>query len=73
MKEEWKHFIDKLPLKKTELHKDDFLRTYQSENIAIACYFDKRRKTVQILLSAAELNQYKTLKELIVSIKHKLK
>ncbi len=72
MKEEWKQFLDGLPLKKTELHKDNFQRKYEPKNLQLPLILLSDGKQVQILLSGAELNQYKSLEELVVAIKEKV-
>ncbi|MFN2439770.1 MAG: hypothetical protein ABR503_11265 [Chitinophagaceae bacterium] len=73
MKEEWKQFIDSLPYKKTELHKENFQREYEPGNLQLPVILVNDGKQVQILLSAVELNQYTSLEELIVATKSKLK
>ncbi len=72
MKEEWKQFLDSLPFKKTELHKDNFQRRFEPENLQLPVVLLSDGKQVQILLSAAELNQYKSLEELVAAIKEKV-
>ncbi len=73
MKEEWKQFLDSLPFKKTELHKDNFQRRFEPENLQLPVVLLSDGKQVQILLSAAELNQHKSLEELVAAIKEKVK
>ncbi len=72
MKDEWRRFIDSLPLKKSELHKENFQRMYQPEDLQLPVILISNGKEVQLLLSASELNQYKSLKELISSARTKL-
>ena len=73
MKEEWKQFLASLPLKKTELHKDNFQRKYEPENLQLPVVLLSDGKEVEILLTAAELNQHKSLEELVAAIKEKVK
>ena len=72
MKEEWRQFIDSLPLKKTELHKENFQRMYKPEDMKLPVILISNGKDVQLLFSAAELNQYKSLQELITATQRKL-
>ncbi len=72
MKKEWRLFIDSLPYKKTELHKDNFQRRFEPENLQLPVVLLSDGEQVQILLSAAELNQYKSLEELVAAIKEKV-
>ena len=73
MKKDWQLFLKNLPYKKTELHKDNFLRQFEPENLPLPLILLSDGKEVQILLTAAELNQYKSLEELMTAIKEKLK
>ncbi len=72
MKKEWRQFIDSLPLKKTELHKENFKRMYEREDMQLPVILISNGKDVQLLFSAAELNQHKSLQELITATKRKL-
>ncbi len=72
MKEEWRQFIDSLPLKKTELHKENFQRMYKPEDMQLPAILISNGKDVQLLFSAAELNQHKSLQELITATQRKL-
>lgn len=72
MKEEWRQFIDGLPLQRTELHKDNFQRMYKPEDMKLPVILISNGKDVQVLISAAELNQHKSLQELIAATKIKL-
>jgi len=72
MKKEWRLFLDSLPYKKTELHKDNFQRRFEPGNLQLPVVLLSDGKQVQILLSEAELNQYKSLEELVAAIKEKV-
>ena len=72
MKKEWRLFIDSLPYKITELHKDNFERRFEPENLQLPVVLLSDGKQVQILFSAAELNQYKSLEELVAAIQEKV-
>ncbi len=73
MKKEWRLFIDSLPYKITELHKENFERRFESGDIQLPVVLLSDGKQVQIFLSAAELNQYKSLEGLVAAIKKKVK
>ncbi len=62
MKEEWKQFLDSLPYKKTELHKDEFRRKYQRKDLPLPVILVSNGTNIAILASAQEINQRKTLK-----------
>lgn len=64
MKPEWKEFLESLPYKKTELHKDKFKRRYLPEDLPLPVILISNGKTVEILISAEEINQRKTLQQL---------
>lgn len=73
MKAEWRLFLDSLPLKITELHKDGFKRRYSPENLQLPVILVGGSTQVQILVSAAEMNKVKSLPELTLLVKSKLK
>ncbi len=72
MKAEWRQFLDSLPLKITELHKDGFKRRYSPENVQLPVILVRDSTQVQLLVSAAEMNKVKSLPELTVLVKSKL-
>ena len=72
MKEEWRKYLDSLPLKKTELHKDNFQRLYKPEHLQLPIILISNGKQVQLLLSSLELNQYKPLDALQKAVGQKL-
>ena len=73
MKEEWKHYLNSLPYKKTELHKDNFQRLYEPESLALPVILVSNGSAIQVLASANELNQQRTLNDLIILVKNRLK
>lgn len=73
MKEEWKQFLDSLPLKKTELYKDNFQRKYKPENLQLPVIMISNGRNVQILTSAEEINQCTSLQQIKELVKSKLK
>jgi len=73
MKEEWKNYLEGLPYEKRELHKESFQRLYMPENLALPVILVTDGKNVQVLASAEELNQQKSLGALINVINYKLR
>ena len=73
MKKEWKHYLEGLPYKKRELHKDNFQRLYKPENLALPVILVSDGTNVQVLASAEELNQQRSLEALIEVINYKLR
>ncbi len=72
MKPQWKEFLESLPYKKTELHKDEFKRKYQPESLPLPVILIGNGTTVEILVSAEEINQRKTLQQLKELVHQKL-
>lgn len=72
MKEEWRQYIDSLPLDIIELHKENFQRKYTPEDIELPVILIGNGKNVQVLFSAVELNQYNSLQKLITATQIKL-
>lgn len=72
MKVEWRQFLDSLPLKITELHKDGFKRRYSPENMELPVILVSDSTQVQLLVSAAEMNKIKSLPLLTELVKAKL-
>ena len=72
MKKEWKHYLEGLPYKKRELHKDNFQRLYKPENLALPVILVTDGSNVQVLASAEELNQQRSLEALIEVVNYKL-
>ena len=73
MKKEWKHYLEGLPYKKGELHKDNFQRLYKPENLALPVILVTDGSNVQVLASAEELNQQRSLEALIEVVNYKLR
>jgi hypothetical protein len=73
MKPEWKEFLKSLSYKKTELHKYEFKRKYQPENLPLPAILISNGTTIEILVSAEEINERKTLQQLKELVQSKLK
>lgn len=72
MKPEWQQFLDGLPLQIQELHKDNFQRRFSPENLRLPVILVGDNSRVQVLVSADELNEIKSLPELKELVKTKL-
>ena len=73
MKKKWKHYLEGLPYKNRELHKDNFQRLYKPENFALPVILVTDGSNVQVVVSAEELNQQRSLEALIEFVNYKLK
>ena len=77
MKDEWKTFIYKLKIPTEFLHRDEFLRKLKSHPHNVgdvefpAVFLDKEGK-ISLLITHNEINECKTLKELMNLITKKL-
>ncbi len=71
MKQEWKEFIDTLPVKTIFLHKDDFLKQYKIDSGFPAVFIDENG-TIKSFLTEEKIEQCKTLQQLKKIISSKL-
>ncbi len=72
MKPSWKEFINALPYTITELHKDNFKRRFTPANFPLPAILLSNGATVQVLLSAQQINQAKTLPQLKQMVQNSL-
>lgn len=73
VKQEWKEFIESLPIKATFLHKDEFVKLYPRYALTIyPVVFKKQGGILKEFISANEINQQKTLDRLQKLVKDKL-
>ncbi len=73
MKEEWKAFIDSLEIPSEFLHRDGFLKKLESHphdvvDIEFPAIFLNKDGRISLLIGQYEINQCKTLKDLMDSI-----
>ncbi len=73
MKDEWKEFIENLDIPVEFLHRDEFISKYPEKKHEFPCAHIQRGSELIPLLTKEEINQLKTLDELIASVKEKLK
>ncbi len=65
MKNDWKDFVNSLPIKSEFLHKDEFFKQYPNrQNIALPIIFISQNDNLLELISTQEINQAKNLDEL---------
>ena len=69
---EWKKFIESLPYKQLELHKEDFRSKYLPGETALPNIMLSRNGRVQMLVTAAEINACKSLEEMIQKVNSNL-
>ncbi|WP_207497237.1 hypothetical protein [Aridibaculum aurantiacum] len=72
MKDDWKTFLDSTGLKKKEMHKDYFNRNYLPTDFALPAILVSDGQRTQVLVSAQEVNGYKTLEQLKQAVAAKL-
>lgn len=68
----WSSFLETLPYKKTELHREDFRRQYLPKDMQLPVILLKQNNEVEVLVNGAALDSCKTLPELIALVKQKL-
>lgn len=73
MRDEWKVFLDSLSYKKTGIHKDQFKKEYQPEDLPLPVILISDGSSTDLLVSAAEINKCKTLQQLKDLVRTKLK
>lgn len=77
MKNEWKEFIDKLDIHTKFLHRDEFYKQLEShpyhlKDVKFPAIFLNRDQKISLFINHEEINQCKTLKELMNLISSKL-
>jgi hypothetical protein len=70
MKNQWKAFIDSLPVDVEFLHKNEFLDKYKMDGNFPSAYM--KNKDITLFISQEEMNSLKTLDELMKLVKKKL-
>ncbi len=69
---QWKTFIESLPYKQLELHKEDFKRKYLPSETALPNIMLSKNGRVQMLVTAEEINACSSLEEIIQKVKSKI-
>lgn len=74
MKDEWKTFLDTLPLEKEFFHRDEFQRQYPKlRSVKLPAVFIFRDNNIKLLVSAEEINTQKDVAGLKKLISDKIK
>ena len=77
MKPKWKTFIDKLKIPSKFFHRDEFLKMLEThphkvENQSLPAIYLHKEGAISLLASSSEINQCKTLEDLIDLVDEKL-
>lgn len=64
MKEDWRQYLDSLPLKQTFLHKDSYQREYREDELPLPVVLASDGSRTWVLISAEEMNRVKSLQGL---------
>jgi len=73
MKDDWKEFINKLPIKVEFLHKDEFINKYKISKYPFPNAFIKENNNLKLLISSKEINSTKNITELKTLVQKKIK
>lgn len=72
MKQEWKNFLEDLPVEKTFLHKNEFEKQYK-QSIDLPAIFYVEEGMPIILIPSSEINHYHSLDQLMAALPGKIK
>lgn len=72
-KKEWTNYLNSLPYKKLEYHKDQFKKKFLPANLPLPAILLQSDTKTELLLSAQEINSCRSLEQLIGKIRGKLK
>lgn len=72
-KKEWREYLESLPYKKLEYHKEQFRKNFLPENLPLPAILLQSETTTELLVSAEEINSCSSLEQLINKVKDKLK
>jgi len=69
MKKEWKEFVESLHREVVFLHRDEFQKKYpQHKEVLLPAIFRESCDTLDIVVSAEQINETKTVKDLITLV-----
>jgi hypothetical protein len=71
MKQEWKSFIESLPVKSIFLHKDEFENRYHLQ-VSLPAIFISENEAIKEIISKPELESCQSLQDLKKMVKEKL-
>jgi hypothetical protein len=72
MKKDWKNYIDELKVDVEFLHKDEFDKEYGLKEVKFPAGFLKSNTDIKLFITANEINELKTLDELMEFVSKKL-
>jgi len=72
MKKEWRDFIDSLEIETEFLHRDEFQKKYKSQEKKLPAVFIEKNKKVELLITAKEINNCKSIRDLKELVREKL-
>jgi hypothetical protein len=72
MNKEWKQFIAELPYEVAFLHRDEFYEAYDRDDTAFPAAYFQTDEELSLFISQDDINQQKTLKDLIELVKNKV-
>ncbi len=63
-REEWREFVQNLPLTSRFLHRDEFLETYPKVNVPLPAVFLEQDDDIRVCVAASSLRECKHLEDL---------
>jgi len=72
MKSKWRKFLDDLGFSVKFLHRDEFIKSYKIENLEFPAVYTSRDNQVALLISRTEINNTKSLDDLMNLISTKV-
>jgi hypothetical protein len=71
-KAEWSTFLRELKIKSTFIYKDQIINDQKLKDVPLPCAYLKKSNDINLLISSDEMNSFKSLDELIDSLRKKL-
>ena len=71
-RDEWAAFLKDLKIKSSFIYKDQIINDQKLKDASLPCAYLKKSNDIRLLISSDEMNAYKDLEELIVSLRKKL-
>ena len=69
---EWSTFLREIKVKSSFIYKDHVMDNQKLKDVSLPCAYLKKSNDIKLLISSDEMNTYKNLEELIVSLRKKL-
>lgn len=71
-KSEWAEFLKELKIQSSFLYKDHIVNNNELKNSSLPCVYLRLSDEMNLLITSNEMNSYKNLNELILSLRKKL-